>query len=125
MSKNNNDNIVGINKGMFVIIVILVVLLVMFAIYTMVIYKNDTKSLTGKTDNTLSDSSKGNSSVCKSTIGLDDRIKLLGSVKELDDKYKDYYLMVCTSRHEGLPMALIDAKFAKLPIISFNIILNL
>ena len=52
---------------------------------------------------------------------LDDRIKLLGSVKELDDKYKDYYLMVCTSRHEGLPMALIDAKFAKLPIISFNI----
>ena len=52
---------------------------------------------------------------------LQDRINLLGNVKELEHKYKDYYLMICTSRHEGLPMTLIDAKFAKLPIISFDI----
>lgn len=52
---------------------------------------------------------------------LENRINLLGSVKDLENKYKDYYLMIGTSRHEGLPMALIDAKFAKLPIISFDI----
>lgn len=76
MSKNNKSNTVSINKGMFAIIVILVALLAMFAIDVVAIYMSDTKTLTGKTDNTLSDSSKGNSSVCKSTIGLDDRIKL-------------------------------------------------
>ena len=52
---------------------------------------------------------------------LTDKIILLGNCKNIQKIYKDYYLMVCTSRHEGLPMALIEAKFANLPIISFDI----
>ena len=67
MSKNNKSNTVSINKGMFAIIVILVALLAMFAIDVVAIYMSDTKTLTGKTDNTLSDTSKGNSSAISSS----------------------------------------------------------
>lgn len=52
---------------------------------------------------------------------LDKHIFLLGNRNDLQKIYKNYYLMICTSRHEGLPMALIEAKFANLPIISFDI----
>ena len=52
---------------------------------------------------------------------LENKVIMLGNINNIKDIYKNYYLMVCTSRHEGLPIALIDAKFAKVPIISFDI----
>ena len=67
MSKNSKDNTISINKGMFAIIVILVALLVMFAIDVVAIYMSDTKTLTSKINNTLSDTSKGNSSAISSS----------------------------------------------------------
>ena len=78
MSKNNKSNTVSINKGMFAIIVILVALLAMFAIDVVAIYMSDTKTLTSKINNTLSDASKNNSNdkKCNSSISLDNKIEL-------------------------------------------------
>ncbi|MCC8158790.1 MAG: glycosyltransferase, partial [Phascolarctobacterium sp.] len=53
--------------------------------------------------------------------GLLDKIILMGNKKNMYDLYADYSFLVMTSRHEGLPMALLEAKAKKLPLVSFDI----
>lgn len=55
-----------------------------------------------------------------SEYGLDNKLILKGNVSNVEDYYKDSSLYVMTSRFEGLPMTLLEAKTYKLPIVSFN-----
>lgn len=52
---------------------------------------------------------------------LSDRLRLVGKSNNIYEKLNEYSLYVCTSKSEGLPMALIEAKAKKLPIVSFDI----
>lgn len=52
--------------------------------------------------------------------GLEDRLILKGNVSNVDDYYKSSSIFVMTSRFEGLPMTLLEAKSYGLPIVSFN-----
>ncbi|WP_298463157.1 glycosyltransferase family 4 protein [uncultured Mitsuokella sp.] len=53
--------------------------------------------------------------------GLTGRLRLMGSSLDMYDLYNKYGLYVLTSRYEGLPMVLLEAKAKKLPIVSFDI----
>lgn len=52
---------------------------------------------------------------------LTDRLKLLGNVNNIDEYYKKSSIFVMTSRFEGLPMTLLEAKYYQLPIVSYDI----
>lgn len=52
---------------------------------------------------------------------LDKNLKFMGNVSDIDYRYKESAMFVMTSRFEGLPMTLLEAKYYKLPIISFDI----
>lgn len=52
---------------------------------------------------------------------ISDRISLEGNVSNIEEKYKESAIFVMTSRYEGLPMTLLEAKYYKLPIVSFDI----
>ncbi|QPS30459.1 glycosyltransferase family 4 protein [Clostridium perfringens] len=54
------------------------------------------------------------------SLGLTNKLKLCGYSDNINEKYKDYSLYVMTSRHEGLPVVLIEAMSNKLPVVSFN-----
>lgn len=49
------------------------------------------------------------------------KLKLMGNVTDMDERYKRSALFVMTSRFEGLPMTLLEAKLFLLPIISYDI----
>ena len=51
---------------------------------------------------------------------LENRLILTGNQKEVGPYYQNSSLYVMTSRYEGLPMTLLEAKSYQLPIISFN-----
>lgn len=51
---------------------------------------------------------------------LQGKLILQGKVSNIEDYYKNSSLYVMTSRFEGLPMTLLEAKTYKLPIVSFN-----
>ena len=51
---------------------------------------------------------------------LQDRLILKGKVSNVEDYYENSALYVMTSRFEGLPMTLLEAKNHKLPIVSFD-----
>lgn len=52
--------------------------------------------------------------------GLKNRMILMGRNNDIIKKYSDYSFLVMTSRNEGFPMTIIEAKSQKLPVISFN-----
>lgn len=52
---------------------------------------------------------------------LQNHIILMGNHSDIYDLYQDYSFYVMTSRYEGLPMVLLEAKAKKLPIVSFDI----
>lgn len=52
---------------------------------------------------------------------LQNNIILQGNRSDIYDLYQNYSFYVMTSRYEGLPMVLLEAKAKKLPIVSFNI----
>ena len=52
---------------------------------------------------------------------LKNNVILKGKNGNIYDVYQDYSFFVMTSRYEGLPMVLLEAKAKKLPIISFDI----
>ena len=52
---------------------------------------------------------------------LENHIILKDNHSEIYDLYQDYSFLVMTSRYEGLPMVLLEAKAKKLPIVSFDI----
>ena len=51
---------------------------------------------------------------------LEDRLILKGNQKEMEPYYRNSSLYVMTSRYEGLPMTLLEAKSYQLPIVSFD-----
>ena len=53
--------------------------------------------------------------------GLSEKVILKGRANNIYDILNNYSIYVCTSKSEGLPMALLEAKAKKLPIISFDI----
>ena len=52
---------------------------------------------------------------------LQNNIISQGNHSDIYDLYQDYSFCVMTSRYEGLPMVLLEAKAKKLPIVSFDI----
>ncbi len=54
-------------------------------------------------------------------FGLEDRILMPGTVTDLASYYRGAAVYVMTSRMEGLPMVLLEAKSWGLPLISFDI----
>lgn len=56
-----------------------------------------------------------------SQYGIGDRLLFMGTTKNIGLCYKNADIMVMTSRMEGLPMTLLEAKAYKLPIVSFDI----
>lgn len=53
--------------------------------------------------------------------GLHQQMHLLGQVNDLYDRYKQYAMMVMTSRYEGFPMSLLEGVGNGLPLVSFDI----
>lgn len=53
--------------------------------------------------------------------GLQDKLILMGNVDDIDNRYSQAAMFVMTSRYEGLPMTLLEAKYYHLPIVSFDI----
>jgi len=51
---------------------------------------------------------------------LQDFVILKGNINNLKDVYKDYAMFVLTSYYEGMPLVLLEAQQANLPIISFD-----
>lgn len=51
---------------------------------------------------------------------LEENLHLMGATRSVYDKYPEYAFYVMTSRLEGLPMVLLEAKAKGLPIVSFN-----
>lgn len=51
---------------------------------------------------------------------LDENVHLKGTSRSIYDKYPEYAFYVMTSRMEGLPMVLLEAKANGLPIVSFD-----
>ena len=52
--------------------------------------------------------------------GVLSQVHLKGNVKGTDNIYPDHAIYVMTSRYEGLPLVLLEAKQYGLPIVSFN-----
>lgn len=53
-------------------------------------------------------------------LELEDNIKLLGNIKDIKKIYSSASIYIMSSRYEGLPMTLIEAKSFGLPTISFD-----
>lgn len=54
------------------------------------------------------------------TYHLEDKVILKGYESNIYSVYHNYAINVFTSIHEGCPMAMVEAKSAKLPIVSFD-----
>ena len=54
-------------------------------------------------------------------LGLEGRLNFMGNRDNIYELYSNYSLYVMTSRFEGLPMVLLEAKCKELPIVSFDI----
>ena len=52
---------------------------------------------------------------------LEDKVKLKGQVGDLYKRYKQYSMIVMTSRYEGFPMTLLEGAANGLPMISYDI----
>ena len=55
-----------------------------------------------------------------SSLGVSDFVSFKGNVTGIDEIYPDYSFFVLTSYYEGLPLVLLEAQKANLPIISFD-----
>lgn len=49
------------------------------------------------------------------------KVALMGQSNKLYELYKEYSLMVMTSRYEGFPMSLLEGLASELPLISFDV----
>lgn len=52
--------------------------------------------------------------------GLEDRLLLKGTTDDMYSLYRKYAIYVMTSRLEGLPMVLLEAKANRIPVVSFD-----
>ena len=55
------------------------------------------------------------------SAGLNGRVRFLGQVSDLYEKYSEYSFMVMTSDYEGFPMTLLEGASQALPMVSFDI----
>ena len=53
--------------------------------------------------------------------GLSEKVHFCGHSKNLHEVFSQYAMYIMTSYHEGLPMVLLEAKAAGLPLVSFDI----
>lgn len=53
-------------------------------------------------------------------LGIDKNVFFKGNVKDITAKYEESSLFVLSSRHEGLPLVLIEAMECGLPLVSFD-----
>lgn len=53
--------------------------------------------------------------------GIQNQMHFKGQVTDLYDRYKEYSIMVMTSRYEGFPMTLLEGSGNGLPLVSFDI----
>ena len=56
-----------------------------------------------------------------SELGIGSQMHFRGQVSDLYERYKDYSILVMTSRYEGFPMALLEGIGNALPLLSFDI----
>lgn len=56
-----------------------------------------------------------------SRLSLEGRVRLMGQVDNIYERYGDYSMQVMTSRYEGFPMTLIEGAVNRLPLVSFDI----
>lgn len=56
-----------------------------------------------------------------SKLSLEGRVRLMGQVDDIYERYRDYSMQVMTSCYEGFPMTLIEGAVNRLPLISFDI----
>lgn len=56
-----------------------------------------------------------------SKLSLEGRVRLMGQVDDIYERYGDYSMQVMTSRYEGFPMTLIEGAVNRLPLISFDV----
>lgn len=54
-------------------------------------------------------------------LSLEGRVRLMGQIDDIYERYRDYSMQVMTSRYEGFPMTLIEGAINRLPLISFDI----
>lgn len=53
--------------------------------------------------------------------GLAGRLRLMGAVDDIYDRYGEYAFLVMTSRYEGFPMVLLEGMARGLPLVSYDI----
>ena len=53
--------------------------------------------------------------------GLNEQLVLKGESRDLINIYQDYSIAVLTSKNEGFPLFLLEARFSGLPLVSFDI----
>lgn len=54
-------------------------------------------------------------------VGLTERLRLMGEVDDVYDRYPDYAFLVMTSSYEGYPMVLLEGMACGLPLVAFDI----
>ncbi|MDY0973032.1 glycosyltransferase [Siccibacter turicensis] len=53
-------------------------------------------------------------------LKIDSSVHFLGQIKNVDELYKKYDVLIMTSYYEGMPLALLEAKSWAMPVIAFN-----
>lgn len=53
-------------------------------------------------------------------LGINDSVKFVGKVKNIDDYYRGSDMALMTSRYEGLPLVLLEAKSWSLPVVAYD-----
>lgn len=53
---------------------------------------------------------------------LENRLNLMGRVDDLYNRYKDYSMLVMTSRFEGFPMTLLESTAQGIPAVAFDVL---
>lgn len=56
-----------------------------------------------------------------SSLGLSDRVKLLGGLEEMEVFYQACDVMCLPSLHEGLPLSLLEAQACDIPVVSSDV----
>ncbi|HBX9988519.1 glycosyltransferase family 4 protein [Klebsiella variicola] len=54
------------------------------------------------------------------SLNLESKVKFLGKVSDMPSLYKECDILLMTSRYEGLPMVLLEAKSWSMPVIAFD-----
>ncbi|ERK07442.1 MAG: glycosyltransferase family 4 protein [Pantoea sp.] len=53
-------------------------------------------------------------------LGLNDSVNFVGRVSNINDYYRDSDMALMTSRYEGLPLVLLEAKSWSLPVVAYD-----